>query len=151
MLPAIRTNRNRSMNLLGNRFSSGLDRMFDDFLSPAYESWDWSSLTPTADFYETDDGFVLEMELAGFSREDVDITVDNGMLTVSGQRNAPETAEGVTYHLRERTAERFSRSFALPSSVDADDVTARLHDGLLHVSLPKVAEAKPRRIEVRTN
>lgn len=147
MLPTM-TNRNvaRDTGRLSRRFFPEVDYLFDEFFGRPMSSW--SAWTPSADLFETDDEFVLEMDLPGFEHDDIELTVERNVLTVSGRRPAAEEEAEVTYHLRERNTDRFSRSFALPRSVDADDVTARFSDGILTVTLPKVAEAKPRRIEV---
>lgn len=149
MLPAITSNRIGNDNWVRHRFTSELDRLMDDFFgrrytSPASEVW-----SPVTDLYEVEDAYALEMELPGFEREHVDISVENGHLIVNGRRPGAENEEEVTYHVRERTPARFSRSFALPTSVDQDGVDAELTNGLLRITLPKVAEAQPRRIEVK--
>lgn len=107
---------------------------------------------PAADLFETDEEFVLELELPGLGREDIEVTVEKGILTVSGQRSTEteeERGERHTYHVRERSYDRFSRSFSLPHSVTHEQVDAQFENGMLTVRLPKAAEAKPRRIEVR--
>ncbi len=102
-----------------------------------------------ADLYETEDGYALELEVPGFREEDVEVTVDRGVLTVSASRDTESTDEGRTYHVRERRAQRFARSFALPASVNAEEVKADIEAGVLTVRLPKAPEAKPRRIAVK--
>ena len=104
---------------------------------------------PKADFLETENEFVLEMDLAGFTSEDVDVTVEKGVLTVHGERTAEtEKAEG-TYHLRERSGGKFSRSFSIPHTIDSESVDASFNKGVLTVKLPKAAEAKARKIEIK--
>lgn len=122
-----------------------MDRLFDNMFGT--QTRDWSTWRPAADLVETDEGFTLDLELPGFRRDDIEVTVEQGILTISGER-ARTRREDVTYHLNERAAGRFSRSFSLPNSVNPDDVAAEFHDGVLHVELPKAAEAKPRKIEV---
>lgn len=124
-----------------------IDYLFDDLVGRT--SAGWSGWTPSADLIENDDAYVLEMELPGFSRDDIELTVERNVLTVSGQRSAEEETENVTYHLRERGTARFSRSFALPRSMNAEGVEARFDNGVLTVTLPKAAEARPKRIEVK--
>lgn len=148
MLPTM-TNRpaNRRARVR-DRSSADLSNWIDEFFNQTADSWTmWS---PRADVYEIGDAYVLEMELAGFHREDVELTFENGVLTVSGRRREQEAEENATYYLRERATEEFSRSFALPRSVNYDDVDATLKEGLLRVHLPKLEEARPRRIEVKT-
>jgi len=148
MLPTTSTSRNAAINRARSPFDSDFGILLEDFLFRPTNGWE--AWRPVADLYELDDVFMLEMELAGFQRDDVDITVDKGVLTVTGQRTTQETESEPTFYLRERSVERFSRSFSLPSSVDQDSVKAELENGLLRVSLPKTAEAKPRRIEVHS-
>lgn len=126
-----------------------LSNMLDDFFGRPLNSW--SAWTPAADLFETEDAFVLEMELPGFDLDDIELTMERGVLTVSGSRSVEDTGEteGRTYHLRERSVDRFSRSYALPRSVNPDDIDASFAEGVLAVTLPKAAEAKPRRIEVK--
>ena len=141
MIPTIqRTPAIRRRGDLGFDF----DRLFDSLLDTRVSN---QALAAT-DLYETEDGYALELEVPGFSEEEIDVTVDRGVLTISGARETDEEHEGRTYHVRERTNERFTRSFSLPASVRGNDVEAQLASGVLAVRLPKSPEAKPRRIEV---
>ncbi len=103
-----------------------------------------------ADLYETEDAYVLELEVPGFEADDIDLQFENGMLVVTGARSVEDERQngGKTYHVRERSFERFSRSFTLPESVDPDEVKANLEHGVLTVTLPKAPGAKPRRIRI---
>lgn len=139
--PASRRTRSR------DRFGTDLSEWIDDFFTRSTGSW--TTWSPRADLYELEDAYVLEMELAGFQREDVELTFENGVLNVSGRRREQEGEEKATYYLRERATDEFSRSFALPRSVNYEAVEATLNEGLLTVRLPKLAEARPRRIEVK--
>lgn len=131
-------------------WASEMNRLFDEFFGYSPRLPTWSTWTPAADLYETDDEFVLEMELPGFRIEDIEVTVERGILTVGGRRmGESEEGERANYHVRERSDERFSRSFSLPQTVEADDVDAEYRNGVLRVTLPKVAEAKPRQIAVK--
>lgn len=134
----------------GTDWTSDMDRFFDEFFRTPRMST-WSAWTPPADLYETGDEFVLEMEMPGFHKDDLQVTVERGILTVSGQRREQEREENVTYHVRERSYDRFSRSFSLPQSVNADDVDAEYDNGILRVRLPKLSEAKPRQIAVKSS
>ncbi len=148
MLPTI--TRNSSSLPTGHR--SRVLPEIDDVLSGFFGRpfGEWQGWAPSADLAETEDKFVLQMEVPGFRRSEIEITVDDGVLTVSGQRSAEER-EDVDYHLRERGSRQFRRSFMLPRSVNQDDVEASLQDGVLTVELPKAAEARPRRIEVKSD
>lgn len=117
-----------------------LGRYLPDVLSPEY---------PALNVWEDDDTFTVEAELPGFKNEDVDISVMGGTLTVKGERK-PEAPAGGVWHRRERAFGSFSRIVELGRDVDADKVEASFRNGVLTVSLPKAAAAKPRRIEVRS-
>lgn len=123
-----------------------IDRWFEDAFGRTLRGW--TSWLPSADLFETDEEYVLEMELPGFSREGIEITLEQGILSVTGSRREEEETERRTYRVRERAVGRFTRSFSLPRSVEAEDVNAEFHDGVLRITMPKRAEAKPRRIEV---
>lgn len=122
------------------------ERLFDDiFGRPTF------ALTPAgpeADFYETEDEFVLEVDLPGFESGDVDVTVEQGVLSIGGQRTVAREEEKGTYHLRERSWGRFSRSFSVPTTIDANKVQANFERGVLTVTMPKAVEAKARKIEI---
>lgn len=122
-----------------------IDRAFRSFAEGPLG--DFGRFAPAADMFETDDAYVVEMELPGFGRDDIDVAVEEDALTVSGRREA-ETREDGNYHLRERSVGQFSRSFTLPASIDPDAVEARFDGGVLRVNLPKHEEARTRKIEV---
>lgn len=122
-----------------------LDRLFEDFFDR--QGPDASRVTPPTDLWETEDAFAVEMEAPGFERDDFDVAIDRGTLTVTGVRDV-DAAEDQDFHLRERAAGRFRRSFSLPASVRTQDVTARYEDGVLRVDLPKAEEARTKKIEV---
>jgi HSP20 family protein len=100
-------------------------------------------------FWESDDAFLLEMEVPGVTRDQIDLTVADGELTARVE--VPEVqCEGVTFHRRERPVGPLTRVVRLPGDVDIDKVEAELRHGVLTVRLPKTAAAKPRRIPVQT-
>lgn len=123
-----------------------MDRVFDELLGRPFVTMGPGG--PEADFYETEDDFVLEMNLPGFDLDEVEVNLEQGVLSISGE-HAVEKEEKGTYHLRERGWQRFTRGFSVPHSIDAEHVDASFHKGVLTVKLPKAAEAKPRRIEIK--
>jgi HSP20 family protein len=135
------------------------DRSLRDPLSLAREllSWDpfnygtrgGQTFAPHFEVKETGDQFVVRADLPGVAEKDVDISVHNGVLSISGHRAAEERREGESYYVFERQYGSFSRAFALPESADAERVDARLESGVLNVTIAKKAEAKPRRIELK--
>lgn len=105
-----------------------------------------SGWAPAVDVEETDDAYVVEAELPGVQRDDVQVEVSSGVLTITGEFKERERA-GI---LRRRTRRigRFEFRTTLPSAVHSETITASLHDGVLTVRVPKAAEAKPRRVEI---
>lgn len=101
---------------------------------------------PAVDLYETADHYVISVELPGLSRDDFQIAVQDGKVVLRGQRPPRQTANE-QFHRVERGHGQFSRSFALPQPIDEKNIVADLRDGILSVTVPKVA-ARPRRIEV---
>lgn len=106
---------------------------------------------PAVNVEETQDQLVLTAEMPGMSHSDIDIELENNILTISGekQETREEKDEDRRYHLWERRFGSFQRSFTLPRTVSAEDIEARFQDGILHVHMPKVPEAKGRKIEIR--
>lgn len=103
---------------------------------------------PSVDIYEDKDRLILEAELPGMSREDFEISVENNVITLRGERKFEKKTEGDNYHRVERSYGSFTRSFTLPQTVTADGATADFDNGVLRVSLPKREETKARRIEI---
>ena len=103
------------------------------------------------DIYETPDSYEVEASMPGIKPEDVDITLNNNVLTIRGETKAEEEKEDKHFHLRERSVGSFIRSITLPSSVNADAIEAHYDNGVLKIRLPKAEEAKPKRIELKHN
>ena len=97
---------------------------------------------------EDKDKFTVHVELPGFKREDINVSLDEGALVISGERKAETPEEGTTIHRQERYYGTFSRALKLPAAVAADKVKAAFRDGILTISLPKAEEAKPKSITV---
>lgn len=145
MLPTgRRSRRTRSTGLPELR--TEMDRLLSDF----FDQGDGSirSFAPPTDLYETEDAYVVESELPGFDRDDIEVTLDQGSLTIRGSRSAESERETEEFHLRERATGQFERSFRLPRSIKAENVTARFDQGILRVEVPKAAEARSRKIDV---
>ncbi len=105
--------------------------------------------TPSVDIYENKDNIVLEAELPGMKSEDVNISIENNVLTISGERKFEKKSEGDNFHRVERGYGSFTRSFTLPPTVSSENATAEFENGVLHLTLAKREEAKPRRIEIK--
>src|SRR5919112_5966664 len=117
-------------------FSSGMTRGFGD------EGMARGAWTPSVDIYENKDNIVLEAELPGMNREDFELTVENNVLTLRGERRFEKRDEGDNYHRVERAYGQFSRSFTLPQTVSAENAGAEYKNGVLRVVLQKRDEAK---------
>lgn len=107
---------------------------------------DW---LPSVDISETDTEYYIQAELPGLNKGDVKITLEDGVLTLQGERKQEKEEKGTRYHRVERSYGRFVRSFALPDSVDEAKVSAEFKDGVLQIHLPKSEQAKPKAIEVK--
>jgi HSP20 family protein len=129
-----------------------LERLFDEepweslhrgesTLSPAW--------APAVDVRETGEAYVFTAELPGLKKEDVSITLEDRVLTLSGERKLEEEESKNSYHRIERSYGAFSRSFTLPVEVDSAKVEARFDSGLLTVKVPKAEQVKPRRIDIK--
>src|SRR5947199_7594062 len=104
--------------------------------------------TPLADITEDEKEYVIKAELPELKKEDVKVTVENGVLTISGERKFEKEEKNKKYHRVERGYGSFVRTFALPDDADADKVKAAFKQGILEVHLPKNEKAKPKQIEV---
>jgi HSP20 family protein len=103
---------------------------------------------PAVDIIEGKDQFLLHADVPGVNPEDVEISLEEGVLAVSGVRNAEVLGENTDVRRAERLTGRFSRRFTLPETTDADRVTAKIRNGILEVVIPKLPEVQPRRITV---
>jgi HSP20 family protein len=122
------------------------DRVFDSYFGDS----DYSVRTPAVDVKEDDDRYLVEVELPGLNEKDVEVKVENGMLTISSKKDESKEEKDDGYIRKERRHYSFSRSFSLPDNVDAEKVTASFKNGLLDIAVPKAPAAKPKLIEVKT-
>ena len=120
----------------------------DDEYSFANSNW-----APAVDIAEDEKEYLIKADLPEVAKEDVNVTFNNGMLTISGERRfeKSEDDEEKKYHRVERSYGHYSRSFRLPDLVDAEALTAEFRDGVLSIHLPKREEMKPRQMEVKVN
>jgi HSP20 family protein len=134
-----------------NRLSSLRDLLDSAFQLASSAPESTSGWLPALDVFEDDDKVTVQVELAGMRKEDFDISLQDDMLTISGERKSEsEKREGESFR-SERFFGRFSRSITLPSPVKAEEVKAAYEDGVLTVTLPKAEEAKPKKIQVNLN
>jgi len=111
--------------------------------SPLFEGW-----FPAVDVYEDKDNLLVKAELPGLKKEDIEISLHDGFLTLSGERKGEEKHQEADVYRSERWAGRFHRSIKLPCRVETDKITATYNEGVLTVNLPKAEEAKPKQIPV---
>ena len=125
-----------------------LNRMFAEFYGePFSRGW-----LPPVDIYETDNHeVVVKAELPDLKREDINLTFENGVLTLKGERKLDTETKQDNYHRRERRYGAFSRSFTVPNTVDAGRISASYKDGVLTITLPQREEAKPKQISVNVD
>ena len=144
MLARRTTQQEAPLDLLDREFNRMLNRFWGSAEVPA-------TLAPYAvDVHEDADHFYVEAEMPGFRKEDIDVTLEDGVLTIRGERKEEEKtggAEKQPLHI-ERRWSRFERSFTLPAAVNENSVKAALNDGLLTVTLDKREEVKPRKIQI---
>jgi HSP20 family protein len=123
-----------------------IDRLFDDMTGGSSQSGRW---LPAVDVREDNQKLCLDVELPGIKPEDVNVSVENGILSVSGEKRA-ERKEGEEgrYHSVERSYGSFFRSFQLPQGVDESQIAANFNNGVLTIDIPKAALPQPRRIQI---
>jgi len=107
-----------------------------------------SGWTPAIDMHEDKDNVIVKAELPGMKKEDIDVSLHDGMLSISGERKSEKEFENAEVYRAERFVGRFQRSLTLPAPVAADKVKAQYKDGVLTITLPKTEEAKPKHIDV---
>jgi HSP20 family protein len=116
-----------------------IDRLFESPLT----GW-----APALDVHEDKDSFSVRVELPGMKREDIEVSLHDGALVISGERKEEKITEGTEVHRQERFYGKFSRALTLPAAVSGDKAKAQYKDGILTVTLPKAEEAKPKAIIV---
>jgi HSP20 family protein len=129
------------MNRLFDESARGLGRSQE-------EDWTMGAWAPPVDIYEQGNDVVLKAELPGVDPKDVDIRIENNVLTLKGERKLEDEIKQESYHRVERSYGSFTRAFTLPSTVDTGNVKADYKDGVLRITLPKREEAKPKQIRV---
>ena len=128
-----------------------MDELFHNRLASVLggEGLETAAWSPVVDIEETELNYLIRAELPGLSKEKVKVTVEDGVLTLSGERDLERKVEGKTFHHIERSHGTFTRSFTLPENAEAESVSANYKDGLLEIRVAKSEEALPKSIEVR--
>lgn len=149
MSALMKWSRFRDLDDLPNRLSSFFGRpLLPAIGGEAFENAEWA---PSVDVSEDEKEYLLKAELPDIKKEDLKVTVDNGTLRIVGERKFEKETKGVKYHRIERAYGSFERSFAIPEDTNADNMTAEYKDGILHVHLAKIAQPKPKAVEVKVD
>jgi HSP20 family protein len=127
-----------------------MDQLFGDYDGGRFDRYGLAAAGaawPRLNVFDTGAAVVVKAEVPGLEEKDIGLTINQDVLTLSGERK-PDAPEGYSVHRQERAPVKFSRSFTLPCRVDAEQTSASLKDGVLTITLPKAAEAKPKQISV---
>ena len=130
----------------GREFASLANKLNRSFDSERESFGNWY---PPVDIYEDKDEVVLKAELPGMKKEDIDVRVENNVLTLHGERKQEKETKEDGYFRSERSYGAFNRSFTLPTTVDVKKISASYKDGILTVQLPRLEESKPKQIDVK--
>lgn len=134
-----------------DRFNQLFNQTFSSFFGPEGQELSKGAWAPAVDIYETGNNLVIKAELPGIDPKDVEVRVENGTLSISGERKSEKEVKEGNYHRVERSYGSFYRSFNLPPTVSSDNVTADYKDGILTLNLAKREEAKPKTIKVQVS
>lgn len=126
---------------------------FDDFVDSMLSAWGMTSTKiPPVDIEENKDGYLISAEMPGMNQNDVNVYVEKHVLHIASLKKAEEEVkEERKYLLKERNTTQFERSFTLPDDANVEAIEASFKDGMLKLNIPKLAEAKPRKIEISAN
>lgn len=127
----------------------GINDLFDESVGAPRETSTLRAWAPPVDVYEDADSFLIKVELPEINREDVKVSLNENVLSISGERRVENEDKRENYHRVERIYGQFFRSFTLPQNVNVDAINAQVKDGVLRLTLPKKEEAKPKQIEVK--
>ena len=143
----------RDFDTLAGRFNQLFNPLTPVATDPTLVQSTMTSWYPAVDISDNGDVLTIEAELPGFKKEDIDIRVENGVLSISGERRRAESHNGhrCEYLRSERTFGRFSRSFSLPTMVESQSIQAKYRDGILVLTLPKTESSRPRAIDVKVH
>jgi HSP20 family protein len=136
------------------KLSRRMERLFDEMLGngiwrtseerPLRGTW-----VPAINILEQENAITITADLPGLGADDVEVTVEEGTLSIRGERKLEEVAEGETYHRVERLYGAFERNFTLPNSIDVEKIEARFTNGEMVLTLPKREESKPRSVKIK--
>lgn len=125
-----------------------IDRAFDEFFGRSASEVDGGLWSPAVDMSEDNDNVYVSVEVPGMTKDSVKITLQDNLLTIRGEKKQETEQKGKNYHRMERSYGSFTRSFSLPTAIQADKIKASYKDGLLNITLPKAEEVKSKEIPV---
>jgi HSP20 family protein len=146
-----RWNPMRELEAMQNRFEHLLGHSPLQLRDNGEESLTAAEWSPPVDIVEDEKEYVVKAELPDVKKDDVKVSVENGLLSISGERKFEKEEKNKKYHRVERAYGYFSRCFSLPDAVDADQVKADFKDGMLTIHVPKSERARPKQIEVKVS
>jgi HSP20 family protein len=130
-----------------NRFNQMLRSPFSG-ASEGNQPLAFGNFVPPVDIYEDEHNITVQAEVPGVDEKDLDVRLENNVLTISGERKMEDEQKEENFHRIERSYGRFVRSFSLPTTVDAENVNAQFENGILKVTIPKKEEARPKQIRI---
>jgi HSP20 family protein len=133
------------------RLQRHFDEAFADYAGPVGNGENQATWTPSVDIHQEADKFVVRADLPGVEPKDINVTAENGVLSVSGQRKFERSDEQKGVSRFERVEGRFERRFTLPENVQTDNIRARHSNGVLELTIPKAAAPEPKKISVETH
>lgn len=131
-------------DLFGARFSDIIDEFFNDAVATRQNTF-----APSIDVSETENQFIIDVALPGMDKKDIDLNIENGRLTISGERKFEKKEDGKQYHRVESHYGTFTRSFQLPDNVDDESINATYKDGILNVTINKSEEKLKKQIKIK--
>jgi len=141
----VKWNPTRNMFAMNKDF----DKFFDEFLGGNFPEVRDMEMSPRVNLEENDNEWILSAELPGVKKDDVKVNFQDNMLTISGEKKFDKEDKKKNFHRIERSYGRFSRSVQIPSSIVLDKIDASYADGVIHITLPKAEDAKPKQIDVK--
>lgn len=131
-------------DLYNKKFSDIMDEFFNDAVTSRKNSF-----APSIDISETDKQYIIDVEVPGIDKKDIELNIDNNMLTISGERSFNKEEEGKQYHRVESHYGTFNRSFRLPDNVESDSVKAAYNNGILNITVDKSEDKLKKQIEIK--
>lgn len=129
-------------------FSRNFNDIVDEFFNNSATNYRKDNFMPSVDVSESDTQFEVSVELPGLKKEDINVDLEKGRLTISGERKSNKEEEGKNFHRIERQYGKFSRAFYLPESIDEESIIAKYEDGILNITINKSEEKVKKQIEI---